>query len=260
MGFTRVTGVIFFAIGVSCAAAAAKADPADSYFKLQLRKGETYSTVFSKAISIEGKGFKEIVSRISGSATDTVVNPNPDNPAFQSSYRYDGRPAGTGAYEVRNGGMIYCSRGKCATDAESSGLIFNPLLWGTPPHELKPGMTWKIKITQSWELGPPGTETVRVVSLDPVNHVVMLDRWGSGSGESDSEDAHAAHITVGNQTALATIVPGPSRWSGQTVFRHGFILSDVILIERPVTLVSKLGKFQGMEREYTLLNAMPPSG
>ncbi len=237
----------------------ANAGPSASYFKPQLKPGETYTNVFSKTISIKGKGFKEIVSRISGSASDTVVDANPDNPVFHGTDRYDGFAEGASKYELRDGGKTYCSKGKCITDAESSGLSFNPLLWGTPPRDLKPGMTWKITIAQSWELGPPGTETVRVVSLNPVNYVVMLDRWGNGSGESDSEDAHMAHITVGDQTAVATIVPGPSRWSGQTVFRHGIILSDVILIERPVTLVSKLGKFEGVEREYTLLNAMPVS-
>lgn len=239
---------------------AARAEASSAYFRLQLQKGETYTNVFSKAVSIKGDGFEEIVSRISGSASDTVVNPNPDNPAFQNSYRYDGRPGGAGEYDVRDGGKTFCAQDKCATDADSSGLMFNPLLWGAPPSDLKPGMTWKIKITQPWELGPAGTETVHVVSLDPANHVVMLDRWGSGSGESDSEDAHTAHITVGDKTDVAKIVPGPSRWSGQTVFRHGIILSDVILIERPVTLVSKLGTFHGVEREYTLLNAMPSSG
>lgn len=259
IGNTRLVLLTMAVLGSVLPGVAAHADASSAYFRLQLQKGETYTTVFSKAISIKGDGFKEIVSRISGSASDTVVNPDPANPAFKNNYRYDGFTEGASQYDVRNGGTTYCGHGKCATDAESSGVMFNPLLWGTPPNDLKVGMTWKIKITQPWELGPPGTETVRVVSLDPVNHVVMLDRWGSGSGESDSEDAHTAHITVGNQTAVATLVPGPSHWSGQTVFRHGIILSDVILIERPVTLVSTLGKFQGMEREYTLLNAMPPS-
>jgi hypothetical protein len=255
----------FLAVAVALAsvsfAGVAQADSAAAYFRLQLRKGETYANVFSKAISIKGEGFKEIVSRISGSGTDTVVNPDPEAPVFNSSYRYDVFAEGsTKGVEVRDGGTTYCAQSRCVVDAESSGLSFNPLLWGTPPAELKPGQTWQIKISQPWELGPPGTETVRVVSLDPLNHVVMLDRWGSGSGESDSEDAHTAHITVGDKTDVAKIVPGPSHWSGQTVFRHGIILSDVILIERPVTLISKLGTFHGMEREYTLLNAMPPAG
>ena len=238
---------------------AAKADLSSAYFRLQLRKGETLTTVFSEAISIQGQGFKEIALRISGSASDTVLNPDPDNPAFRNTYRYDARAEGKGLYELRDEGETVCARGRCFTNAESSGLLFNPLLWGKPPHDLQPGTAWKINISQSWELGPPGTETVRVVSLDPVNHVVMLDRWGRGSGESDSEDLHMTDVTAGNQTAMAAIVPGPSHWSGQTVFRHGLILSDVILVERPVTLVSRLGKFRGMEREYTLLNVMPPS-
>ncbi|HEX5207622.1 MAG TPA: hypothetical protein VFW10_07470 [Steroidobacteraceae bacterium] len=42
--------------------------------------------------------------------------------------------------------------------------------------------------------------------------------------------------------------------------RRGIILSDVLLLERPVTLVSKLGTFHATERAFTLLNAMPPGG
>jgi hypothetical protein len=252
--------VVSIVIASAWPLAAAHAGSSASYFRLQLKKGETYTDVFSKTVSIRGKGFKEIVSRISGSGSYTVLDTNPDDPVFYSPYRYDGYAEGAAKVEIRGGGTTVCSQGKCTVDAESSGLAFNPLLWGMPPQDLKPGMTWQIKITRPWELGPPGTETVRVVSLDPVNHVVMLDRQGSGSGESDSEDAHAAHITVGGTTDVAKIVPGPSHWSGQTVFQHGIILSDVILIERPVTLVSKLGTFHGMEREYTLLNAMPLPG
>ena len=258
---TRQTGFLFLVLGLVFAlpCAAAQADPADAYFTLRLTKGETYANIFSKAISIKGRGFKEIVSRISGTGMDTVVDPNPHAPVFDGTYRYDGYPAGTGRMEIRNHGETYCSKKKCVVDAESSGLSFNPLLWGMPPPRLKPGTTWQIKIGQPWELGPPGSETVRVVSLDPVNHIVTLDRWGSGSGESDSEDAHMVHITVGNKTDVAKVLPGPSHWSGQTVFQHGIILSDVILMERPVTLISRLGTFHGMEREYTLLNAMPHS-
>ena len=235
------------------------ADTSAAYFRLGMTRGEAFANVFSKTISIKGQGFKEFASRISGSADYTVSDPNPDRPVFDMSYRYDAFTDGASKVEIRDDGKSVCFDGKCQVDAESSGLAFNPLLWGELPATLKPNMSWQVSIKQPWEMGPPGTENVRVVSLDPANHMAILARQGSGSGESDSEDAHSVHITVGDKTEVATVIPGPSHWTGQTIFQHGIILSDVMLVERPVTLVSKLGTFQGIEREYTLLNSMPPS-
>jgi hypothetical protein len=229
------------------------------YFSLQLTKGATYRNVFSRTISIKGTGFKEIVQRVGGSSTYTVVDTDADQPSFQLSYRFDGMSEGAARVQMRDHGRVVCFDGKCLVDAETSGLTFDPLLWGMPPPDPKPGMTWRIRITQPWELGPPGSETVRVVSVDPANELIMLDREGSGHGQSDPEDLHTVTMTVGKKTAEARIVPGESHWSGQTVFRRGIILSDAFLLERPVTLVSKLGTFRGMERAYALLDAMPSS-
>lgn len=246
-----------FASVLIWAAHARSAEVAPGYFRLHLTKGTTYRNVFSRAFSIRGAGFDEIVHRESGAATYTVIDTDPDQPVFQSTYRYDGSDPGAGRLQIRDGGRTHCAHGQCQVDAETSGLSFDPVLWGMPPPDPKPGMTWHVRITQPWELGPAGSETVTVASTDAENQVIMLDREGSGSGESDSEDLHTVTLTVGGKTADATIVPGASHWSGQTVFRRGIILSDVLLLERPVTLVSKLGTFHATERAFTLLNAMP---
>jgi hypothetical protein len=38
------------------------------------------------------------------------------------------------------------------------------------------------------------------------------------------------------------------------------VVSDELMVERPVTLVSdKLGRIAASERQYILLNAMPPA-
>lgn len=236
------------------------ADPSTAYFGLHLQRGETITDIFSKTISIKGDGFEEVALRISGSASYSTLNPNPAAPVFREQYRYDGRSGGNETITIRGNGESYCSDGKCSVDRDSSGVAFNPLLWGAPPQNLKPGATWQVTVGQPWELGPPGTETVSVASLDPVNHVVILDRSGTGTGESNEEDAHSTHISAGGESLLVQIVPGRSHWHGQTVFQNGIILSDVILIERPVTLISKQRTFHGVEREYTLLNALPMAG
>lgn len=246
-------------MGVSVAIAADSPPPA-GYFRMQLTPGATYGDVFSRTFSIKGQGFQEIVKRQSGSAAYTVVDTNPDRPVFQLTYRYDGTAPGSGRVQIRDRGRTVCFDDKCQVDAETSGLAFDPVLWGEPPPNLMPGTSWRLRITQPWELGPPGNETIRVVSVDPANAAVMLDREGHGSGLSDSEDLHNVAMTVGKATVDAKIVAGASHWSGQTVFRHGIILSDVLLLERPVTLVTKIGSFKGIERAYTLLNAMPVKG
>jgi hypothetical protein len=54
------------------------------------------------------------------------------------------------------------------------------------------------------------------------------------------------------------VLPGRSHWSGYTTFRAGIVVSDELLVERAVTLVSdKLGRVAGQEREYILLDAAP---
>lgn len=236
------------------------ADPSGAYFGLHLQRGETITDIFSKTISIKGNGFQEVALRISGSATYSTLDPSPSAPVFREQYRYDGRGGGDETITLRDDGQSYCTDGKCSVDSDSSGVAFNPLLWGAPPQSVKSGTSWQVTVRQPWELGPPGRETVRVASLDPVNHVVMLDRTGTGTGESNEEDAHSTHISVGGKSVQVQIVPGRSHWRGRTVFQSGIILSDVILIERPVTLISKQGTFHGVEREYTLLNALPMAG
>lgn len=65
---------------------------------------------------------------------------------------------------------------------------------------------------------------------------------------------------VKDQKAYAVQVSaGKAKWDGLTTFRRGIILSDELLVERPVTVTSKeLGQSTGVERQYILLNATQP--
>jgi hypothetical protein len=61
------------------------------------------------------------------------------------------------------------------------------------------------------------------------------------------------------KTYTVDVATGKAKWSGYTTFRRGVILSDVLLVERTVTVTSKeMGQSSGTERQYILLNAMPP--
>lgn len=116
-------------VGISTAVAAGSPSPA-GYFTMQLTPGTTYEDVFSRTFSIKGQGFQEIVKRQSGSAAYTVVDTDPDRPVFQLTYRYDGIAPGSGQAQIRDRGRIACFDGKCQVDAETSGLAFDPVLWG----------------------------------------------------------------------------------------------------------------------------------
>lgn len=248
-----VLSALFATLAVSTSA---RADSPDAYFKLRLQQGQVFGNLFSKAVEISGTGFDDYASRYSGSAAYKVLDANPDSPVYDEKYPALGKPDGEITVVMHDAGASYCARDKCAVNRQTSGVSFNPLLWGKPPADIKAGQTWTLDVTDPWEIGPVGKETVRVISLDPTNGTVTLERYGDGSGLSE-DDQRKVNITVNGNKVEATVQPGPSHWSGHTVVRQGVIQSDEILIERPVTLVTKTGSYQGVERVYTLLNAMP---
>ncbi|HJU26395.1 MAG TPA: hypothetical protein VJ722_06960, partial [Rhodanobacteraceae bacterium] len=139
----------------------------------------------------------------------------------------------------------------------TSGLLFNRYLWGEVPDEVEAGSNWTATIGKPWEIGPPGTESVRVLRLDAENGGITLTREGTGAGAS-SDDARQPQITIATndgRSLRVKVIPGKSHWSGYTTIRKGVIVGDAILLERPVTLVADTGeKFQGKERVYTLEN------
>lgn len=112
-------------------------------------------------------------------------------------------------------------------------------------------------VVTAWEIGPPGTERVRVLRIDALNHEITLTREGRGIGAS-SDDAHKREISITTNAGKklhVQITPGEAHWSGYTTVRKGVIIADEILVERHVTLVARTGqKFEGEERSYTLEN------
>ena len=243
-------------------ASLAHADPSDAYLKPAVKAGEHLSNVFSKAVSIQGAGFDEYVKRVSGSADYTVTGVTADGIGFSQDYRYDGRPGGKGDYKVLPDGISDCFDGKCSIDDETSGILFNALLWGPVPKDIHVGSRWTVRVAQSWELGPPGSEEVRVVLLDPANGEITLAREGSGSGVSSDDTAREKNgkpvtITKDGKDMEVSVIPGVTRWSGYTTIRRGVIVGDVIMVERHVTLTTKTGeRFEGEQRSYTLLDLL----
>jgi hypothetical protein len=228
------------------------------YLTPGFHKGEQFSNVFSRTIAYRATGFDENVRRVSGSASYRVLDGSATQPRLRIDYRYDGLQQGSGTVELRDGGAISCFNGKCTPNTDASGLAWNPRLWGTPPAALRVGQSWRVDMAAPWELGPPGTQKVTVIALDPVSQRITLLREGSGDG-AYLDDKLAMTLTRDGQSWPVTVQPGRSHWYGYTTFRAGVVVSDELVVERPVTLASdKLGRIAGSQREYILLNAMPP--
>ena len=230
------------------------------YLTPQLQKGQVFADVFSKAVELQGDGFEPYTGRYSGTEAYKVLDLDPSKPSFDTKSPAFDNPSYHAVATLSDGGRNWCEQGgQCSVNRQTSGPIFNPVLWGTPTGELKVGQTWKVAVTEPWEIGPPGRETVRVVSLDPAEGIVTLEREGSGSGPSQ-DDAHKLPIVVKGAKQEAAVVAGSATWSGLTTIQRGMILNDEILIRRRVTLQTAVGTFNGEETVYTLLNLMPATG
>lgn len=248
-------------IGATLFAAASAADPgkANPYLTPRLEKGQVFANVFSKALEVRGEGFDPYSGRFSGTAAYKVLDSDPSKLTFDARSPAFDKPDYHAIATLADGGQDWCEHGRCTVNRQTSGPIFNPLLWGMPAAKLKVGQTWQVAVTEPWEIGPAGQETVRVVNLDPADGTVTLEREGSGMGKSQ-DDERKLPIVVKGKKLDATVTPGMSTWSGLTTVQHGLILNDEILIRRPVTLHTEAGIFSGEETEYTLLNLMPTLG
>lgn len=230
------------------------------YLTPQLQKGQVFANVFSKAVEVRGEGFDTYTGRFSGTGAYKVLDPDPSKPSFDAKSPAFDKADYHAIATLADGGRDWCEQSKlCSVNRQTSGPIFNPLLWGMPLGELKVGQTWQVAVTEPWEIGPEGREMVRVLSLDPADGIVTLEREGSGSGKSQDDERKLAIVVKGAKQE-ATVTAGPSTWSGLTTIQRGLILSDEILIRRPVTLQTAVGTFSGEETEYTLLNLMPTTG
>jgi hypothetical protein len=151
---------------------------------------------------------------------------------------------------------MFSYNGKPGVNTDASGVMFNSLIWGEPPSNLKKGDSWKITIPQPWELGGAGTQTVTVMDVDKKNNTITLKREGGSDGFYDN-DAHQISITKDSKTLKMNVEPGTSHWIGYTTFQNGLVKSDELLVGRTVTLTPDDLKYEAFEREYILLNTMP---
>jgi len=231
----------------------------ENYFEPVLHPGQLLTNVFSRTISFLGPSdMEEKVARQSGTATYKILDgTSADRIKFSLKFRMDGMPSGQADGEFRDHGKTQCLQDKCAVSANASALIYDSHVWGTPTGALVAGKTWTVDLTQPWELGPPGRQTVTVVLVDPANGVAMLKREGSAEGPWDG-DKKQVSVKRAGKTYLVDITPGRTHWIGQTVFQRGVLVSDELSAERPVTLSSaEFGSAAATERQYMTMNEAP---
>ena len=238
--------------------AAEKTIDASRCLETRMQVSQEIGNVFSRTIAFQINGFDPLVSRVSGTGIYKVKQVTPEQIVTDATFLYDGHLASSGENIIKDGGRTLCWKSKCSTATDASGVSINPLLWGTPKERLHVGQSWEIRIALPWELGPPGQQTVKVISIDPLNDTITLERSGEGEGDAANEIKKITLIKD-KKTYVVEVSAGKAKWSGYTTFRRGVILSDVLLMERPVTVMSKeFGQSSGTEREYILLNASAP--
>jgi len=246
---------------LSAGAVHAKVPTGDDYLTPNFSAGQTYGNVFSILRSVKVDGYDEYAHRNGGSGDYTVVSASPAAWRFDASFRYDGQPVDHGQSELRDGGRTDCSVSKntCEPYLEGSGLTYNPTLWGVPPKQLTQGMSWKVDLKQAWELGGKnGTQTVTVISVDPLTNTATLMREGTAEGFFSESDAGTIQLSHNGQIESFDLTPGTSHWKGYTTFVKGIVFNDELLVIRNDVLRSKNGKtVTATERRIMLLNAAP---
>lgn len=226
------------------------------YLTLKLAKGDTLANIYSRTIAFTGDQFQPQVYRISGSSTYVVTNNDARNPSFIETDRYDEQPATQNEVTIGlNGNNVFA--GKSFINPNASGLLYSEFIWGPIPAKLHEGDTWQHTISQAWELGGPGTQTVKVIAVDPQHATITLQREGTSEGFFDHDVQQLPITTKDAKKLKATITPGTAHWMGYTIFKNGVVISDELLVTRPVTLEAEGQQFKGTQREYMLLNAMP---
>jgi hypothetical protein len=156
----------------------------DWYFKPEFKKGEVLGNIYSRAIAYSGDGFADLVQRVSGSSTYTVIDDNYLKPVFTETDLYDGRPESKGTSTIKRSGKGSYNE-HTFTNTSASGLLYSELAWGKLPAAVHEGDSWKVEIKQPWELGGPGIQTVSVMQIDEKHHTIMLKRQGSSEGFYD---------------------------------------------------------------------------
>jgi hypothetical protein len=221
--------------------------------------GERVGFVFSRTRSVTVDGWSEYAGRISGTSSYLVKAVDASEVSLDSAYRLDGSPINRDPLRLRLDGTTYCVGVNCQANTDAGGVIFNCLIWGTPPGRLAVGTSWSAPIKQPWELGPAGTQTISVIAIDEHGELITLKREGTGEGET-IDGPRTVKLQKEGRTIEARVAMGRTTWVGYTVFRRGIVVSDELTAESEVTVTGPdLDSVPAKARQYILMNAAPPT-
>jgi len=250
LGFTAV--VLSGLLSVATCCASSKKAAATILLESKPLPGQTLSFLTYRVISIYGPGIEDSVISIPATGTYTFEpSTSADSIRWKADVRMDGKRVLRDLDgEYRDKGTSLCYSGKCNFNSNASGPFYNPTFWGSPKGELKPGQTWNVTLAKPWELGPAGSQTVTVLSVDKVNGIVVLKREGEEVGSYEgSRDTATVKKDGKAYTVKATF--GKAHWIGQAVIQRGVIVSDELLCTTAVVLSSPdFGTLQAQERQY----------
>lgn len=227
-----------------------------SYLTHDFTAGERFGTLFSRTIAVHSDDFPPAVFRVSGTGNYTVTGGNAQQPEFAAAFLYDGRPEDNSKISFKDAGSTLVYNGNPATNTDASGLAYNPFLWGIPPATLVKGSSWEVDIPQPWELGGAGHQKIEVVEAHPAGQLIRLKREGDGEGFF-AGDPHEMDILKDGKRLRVKVLPGKHHWTGYTTFKNGIIISDELMVVRPLTLKTDSLEFSAVQRQYILLNQMP---
>lgn len=220
--------------------------------------GQVIGQIFSRTIWLQVEGYEPLVRRVSGTGFYKVQKVSQERIDISSTFLYDGRPVSTGDTSIRDGGGTVFWQSACSPSTDASGLTMNPPLWGVLGGKLAVGQTWDAPISTPWEVGQAGKQTIKVVSIDPANDAITLQRTSEGEGDS-ARESKTVSLVRDKDTYSATIKFGKARWSGVATFRYGLIMSDSLLVVREVSVsLPRFGSASGTQRQYILVNASSP--
>jgi hypothetical protein len=255
---TTLVSISAFAALAATSRANDKSIDASKCLETKMQPSQEIGNVFSRTISYRIDGFDALVKRVSGTGLYKVQQVTPEQIVLSASFLYDGHPVSMGENIIKDGGRTLCWEGKCSAATDASGVSINPFFWGAPKGKLHVGQSWEVEIPAPWELGPAGKQVVKVVSIDPSNDSITLEREGEGEGDAVNA-VKKLPLVKDKKTYMVDVSEGKAKWSGYTTFRRGVILSDVLLVERSMTITSaETGQSSGTERQYILLNEVPP--
>jgi hypothetical protein len=243
-----------------CQTKPAAANAVSPYFTVQPHPGDKLYYIGFRTVAISAPGLDRSLVDSSGSEAEMEVLPGSTalDLKMTISARIEGAfQAENAPYELRDHGDIECFQGDCHPERSSTAPVAKGSVWGLPTGPLHPGMTWTTDLDYTWEFGPPGNQTIRVISVEPKTGTVILVRDGNGDGpRSGAKDITT--VIKGGKSYTVSIKRGRTHWSGKATIQHGMIVSDECLSDAEVVLSSReFGAVTGRERMFNAIMQYP---